>query len=149
MEYVIEMNLPSVLLNQVEAAAKSLEMSANSYLQQALHEKIGQWINNQSNQETSYGQSEGVPSRAMLPDELLGQVERAASDFGLSVEGFLHQALQEKATRLPQDIIHKEKMDRAIEHIFEKNGELFRRLAEWPTEKKRQERDRKKYATEK
>ncbi len=152
MEYVIEMNLPSGLPNQVEAAAKSLEMSANSYLQQALHEKIGQWIDNQPSQEISYGQSEGAPSRAMLPDELLAQTERAAADFGLSVHFFLHQALQEKVNRLSQDVAHKEEMDRAIEHIFEKNGDLFRRLAEWPIGEKRleqeQKKDRKQHATE-
>lgn len=133
MDFVIEMNLPSVLLNEVEAAAKRLEMSPNLYLQEALHEKIACWLRNQNNGAVSSNLSKTVSSRAMLPDELLGQVERAAVSFGLSVDEFLLQALQEKVNRLPQDAAHKEEMARIVEHLFEKNGELYRRLAQWPT----------------
>jgi predicted HicB family RNase H-like nuclease len=147
MDYLINLKIPSALFSQVQSAAKSLEISANSYLQQALHEKIGQWIDNQPSRKTKYDPSEGVPSRAMLPDELLAQTERAAADFGLSVDEFLHQALQEKVRRLPEDIAHKEEMDRAIEHILEKNGDLFRRLAEWPIESIGQALDHKPHVT--
>lgn len=133
MEYLINASLSNNLLNQVEDAAVTLKMSANSYLREALREKIGQWIDNEPGKEIHCDQSDGVTTRAMLPDELLGQVERAAADFGLSVDEFLQQALQEKVSRLSQDITYKEEMDRAIEYIFEKNGDLFRRLAEWPT----------------
>ncbi|NOT58700.1 MAG: hypothetical protein HOP19_00575 [Acidobacteria bacterium] len=149
MKYVIETKLPTELLNQTERAARSLSLATNDYLQQALHEKVGQWIDNQLSQESRLSSSDGVPVRTMLSEELMGQVERAAADFGLSADDFLHQALQEKVTRLPQDITHKEEMDRAIEHIFEKNGELFCRLAEWPKGEKEQEQeqDRKQYAT--
>ena len=150
MDYVIEVKLPSVLLNQAERAAKSLETSANDYLQDALREKVDRWIRNQTDETASYSKLDCVPCSAKLPDELLSQAERAAASLGLSVDDFLHQALQEKVNHLPQDVAHKKERDRAIEHIFEKNGELFRRLAQWPNGEKRQEqgKDRKQYVTE-
>ena len=130
MDYVIELRLPSELLSQAQSAAKSLETSANGYLQEALHEKVDSWIRNEKTTAIGYDQFDRVPCSAKLSDELLAQAERAAADFGLSVDEFLLQALQEKVNRLSQDVAHKKEMDRAIEHIFEKNGELFRRLAE-------------------
>jgi predicted HicB family RNase H-like nuclease len=133
MNYIIEVKLPSTLLNHVVVAAKSLDLSTSDYVQRALLEKVKRWIHNECSEEVSYSEFDCITGSMKLSDELLGQVERAAKSLGLSVDDFLYQALQEKVNRLPQDIVHKGKMDRAIEHVFKKNGELFRRLAEWPT----------------
>jgi predicted HicB family RNase H-like nuclease len=133
MDYVITVKIPDRLLRQVEMAAKSLNVSANDYLKAALHEKIGRWIHNESSQSADFSEADCMLSSAQLPDELLSQTERAAASYGLSVDEFLHQALREKVMRLSDDIVHKEKMDSIVKHLFETRGELYRRLATWPT----------------
>ncbi len=133
MDYIIKVSVPNELLNQAERAAASLGMSANDYLQEALREKVERWVWDKVAEEVICNNSDCVPSRAKLPDELLSQAERAAASLGLSVDDFLHQALQEKVNRLSQDLAHHEEMERIMEHLFEKNGDLYRRLAEWPT----------------
>jgi len=132
MDYVIEIKLPDALLEQVQLAARSLELSASEYLQTALREKVDRWIHHESSGEATYDQADCVLSSAVLPDELLSQSERAAADLGVSAADFLRQALQEKVSRWSQDLAHKNEMDRLTEYLLEKNSDLYRRLAEWP-----------------
>src|SRR5689334_17011932 len=126
MDYVIEVKLSCSLLKHVEIAAKSLGVSTNDYLQEALREKIDRWVRNEGNEGASCNKFDCVPSSAKLPDELLSQSERAAASLGLSANDFLQQALQEKVNRRSQDLAHKKEMERIVEHLFEKNDDLYR-----------------------
>ncbi len=43
MEYIVKVKLPDNLLNQVERAAASLDLSPEEYLRIALEEKVRRW----------------------------------------------------------------------------------------------------------
>lgn len=71
--------------------------------------------------------------KVKLPDELLNQAERAAASLGMSADEYLRIALQEKVNRWAQDEARQQEFDRITKELMEKHGEVFRRLAEWPT----------------
>jgi len=57
-----------------------------------------------------------------LPDDVAVEVEKLASDRGLSVGEYLRLSLEEKIAR-------DENFERAARYVLEKNAELYRRLA--------------------
>jgi predicted HicB family RNase H-like nuclease len=133
MDYIINVRVPTELLHQAKHAAASLGMADNYYLQETLREKVARWVRDEVAEAMICDKVDFVSSRAKLPDELLSQSERAAASLGLSVEEFLQQALQEKVNRQSQDLARKQEIERITEHLFAKNADLYRRLAEWPT----------------
>jgi hypothetical protein len=58
-----------------------------------------------------------------LPDQLAIKVKEAASKFGISPEEFIKSGVEEKLLLLDSDFRN------AIEHVLNKNAELYRRLA--------------------
>lgn len=58
-----------------------------------------------------------------LPDQLAVKVKEAASKIGISPEDFIKSGVEEKLLLLDSDFRN------AIEHVLNKNAELYRRLA--------------------
>ena len=58
-----------------------------------------------------------------LPDQLATKVKEAASRFGISPEEFIKSGVEEKLLLLDSNFRD------AIEHVLNKNAELYRRLA--------------------
>jgi hypothetical protein len=58
-----------------------------------------------------------------LPDEQLAELERLAADFQLPPEELARIGIEELLAR-PDTLFQK-----AVEHVLEKNAELYRRLA--------------------
>jgi len=58
-----------------------------------------------------------------LPDQLAIKVKEAASRIGISPEEFIKSGVEEKLLLLDSDFRN------AIEHVLNKNAELYRRLA--------------------
>jgi len=58
-----------------------------------------------------------------LPDQLAIKVKEAASRIGISPEEFIKSGVEEKLLLFDSDFRN------AIEHVLNKNAELYRRLA--------------------
>lgn len=58
-----------------------------------------------------------------LPDKLAVKVKEAAGKIGISPEEFIKSGVEEKLLLLDSDFRN------AIEHVLNKNAELYRRLA--------------------
>ncbi len=70
-----------------------------------------------------------------LPEELIGQVERAASSLQMRPEEYVVVALREKLQRWNDDLVDAQEFDALVAHLFDKRQEVFRRLAKWPESK--------------
>jgi hypothetical protein len=70
-----------------------------------------------------------------LPEELIGQVERAASSLQMNPEEYVVAALREKLLRWNDDLEDARKFDAIVDYLLDKNHEVYRRLAEWPESK--------------
>jgi hypothetical protein len=57
-----------------------------------------------------------------IPDEVASKIEEAASQRGLSVEQLVQASVEEKIQRDTQ-------FAQAVNHVLEKNAELYRRLS--------------------
>jgi hypothetical protein len=58
-----------------------------------------------------------------LPDQLSGKIKEAANKIGVSPKEFIKSGVEEKLLLLDSDF------QNAIEHVLNKNVELYRRLA--------------------
>ena len=67
-----------------------------------------------------------------LPEELIGQVERAASSLQMKPEEYVIAALHEKLLRWNDDLEYARKFDAIVSHLFDKRREAYKRLSEWP-----------------
>ncbi|MBI1762608.1 MAG: hypothetical protein HYR56_14335 [Acidobacteria bacterium] len=70
--------------------------------------------------------------KVRMPDELLNQAERAATSLGLSADDYLRIALAEKVSRWAADEEAQQLMDARMRYLWDKRGEVYRRLAQWP-----------------
>ena len=57
-----------------------------------------------------------------LPDDLADEVEKLATERGISITEYLRLSVEEK-------LVRDEGFERAAAHVLEKNSELYRRLA--------------------
>ena len=57
-----------------------------------------------------------------LPDELAAEIEKLATERGICVTDYLRLSVEEK-------LVRDEGFEKAVEHVLEKNSELYRRLA--------------------
>jgi hypothetical protein len=58
-----------------------------------------------------------------LPDQLATEISEAAKQLGVSPEEFIKSGIEEKLSLLDRDFHN------AMDHVLEKNKELYKRLA--------------------